>query len=157
MTRTIWTLFAGFVLGLYAVFFAAVHSKTFRKPVIDMVAKFLVDWIHGTAPEQVEEKISYKYGAKSFNGRPSYNPHGLLDLTVPTHQNTVGILLAMEDNIHERGYFTVADLKSAASLPTTFEDMQYGWKTVQGVLYFAKDTPGEGWKVETRKHPDPIR
>lgn len=157
MVRYIWTLIAGFVLGIYAVFFAAVHVKAFRKPVIDMIAKALVDWIYGSSPETMRSNNLYKYGAKSFQGRPSYNPHSLLNMTVPTHQNTVDILLGMENIIEDHGYFTVADLKTAVGLPTIFQDMQYGWRKTDGVLYFTTNEAENSWNVGTHKHPEPIR
>ena len=61
MARYIWTLIAGFVLGLYSVFFAVTHIKTFRKPVIDMLAKVMVDWIYGERPDELRRGYQRAY------------------------------------------------------------------------------------------------
>lgn len=156
MARYIWTLFAGFVLGIYAVFYVAVHTKTFRKSVIDMLAKVMVDWIYGTRPETARAGHQYKYGAKSFQDRPAYNPHQLMREVIDTHQNTVDLLLMMDNIVAEQGHFSVFDLKMGLGLPGTFIDQKYGWKTTEGVLFFSKGDDESPWILETKQYPEPI-
>lgn len=149
MTRTLWTLFAGFVLGIYSIFFAVVHVKAIRKPVIDIVAKVLVDWIYGARPDELRSGYRRTYATPV---RRDYRDYSQMkrpvpqnqELTLDTHDETVQLLTTMQDMVDEFGQFTVADLKTACGRAISFDDHKYGWKSVEGVLYFdqRENTPG---------------
>ena len=118
MTRTIWTLFAGFVLGIYAVFFSVVHIKAIRKPVIDMIAKTLVDWIYGTRPDELRRGYQGKYPYRDYSQmRRPQAPTRAINLVVDTHEDTTNLLKAMQDLVDEQGHFSVSDLLTALGRP----------------------------------------
>ena len=156
--RYLWTLFAGFLLGIYSIFFAVVHIKALRKPVIDMIAKVLTDWIYGASPDTMHSGFERKYPVypRGYQRR-AYGPQipstMLFHETVDTHDETVKLLVALQEMVENYGRFSVADFKTALGIETNFQDSKYGWKTTEGVLYFTKNGNG-GWNVDTKVEPE---
>ena len=72
MARYIWTLIAGFVLGIYTVIQIVLHVKPLRKASIDVTAKALVDWLHVPEVRQTPAFAGYqrRFSRPDF-GRPA--------------------------------------------------------------------------------------
>lgn len=149
MARYIWTLFAGVVLGITIVWQFILHFKPARKIFIDGIAKALVDWIHG--PEVRRPPLFAPGYRPTYPAREAYTRRTVNGM-VDTHDETLEILKTMGDLVDEHGHFTVADLKTALGRETSFMDTKFGWKTVEGVIFFAKDDDHKpGYLLTTKK------
>lgn len=132
MFRFIWTLIAGFVLGIYSVYLFVIHFKPARKIFIDGTAKALADWIYGPEPVSRPNYGSYYRGPKPASYLQNIQaPRGSLRFTmyVDTLNEANAVIQTMSEIVKEQGQFTLSDIKAAVGKQSTFLDTRYGWLT----------------------------